>query len=132
MTQLLLNIDVPDIAAAGHFYVAAFELSAARRFGTGIVELSGWPVPVYLIPAEPGIIGAAHEPRRYPRHRTRIHADIIVDDLSAALSRAVAAGASVERPITEANFGKIAVPSDPFGLGFCLIRFSEQGYDSLL
>ena len=37
--RLLLNIDVPDLAAAEAFYVAAFGLNPARRLGDGVVEL---------------------------------------------------------------------------------------------
>jgi hypothetical protein len=46
---LLLNIDVPDIAVAERFYVAAFGLQRGRRFGEDFVELLGWPAPVYLL-----------------------------------------------------------------------------------
>ncbi len=41
----LLNIDVPDVAAAERFYTAAFGLTVGRRFGTDFVELAGWPAP---------------------------------------------------------------------------------------
>jgi catechol 2,3-dioxygenase-like lactoylglutathione lyase family enzyme len=44
--SFLLNIDVPDVAAAERFYVAAFGLRPGRRFGEDFVELLGWPAPV--------------------------------------------------------------------------------------
>ena len=47
--RLLLNIDVPDLAAAEAFYVAAFGLEPARRFGDGAVELLGAQMPLYLL-----------------------------------------------------------------------------------
>src|SRR5690606_18149591 len=47
--RLLLNIDVPDLAAAEAFYVAAFGLAPARRFGDAVVELVGAEAPIYLL-----------------------------------------------------------------------------------
>ena len=46
---MLVNIDVPDLAAAERFYVEAFGLAPTRRFGDDAVELSGWPAKVYLL-----------------------------------------------------------------------------------
>src|SRR5690606_14256459 len=47
--ELLINIDVPDLAAAEAFYTAAFELRPARRFGEDAVELLGANAPIYLL-----------------------------------------------------------------------------------
>lgn len=47
--KLLINIDVPDLAAAEAFYTAAFGLRPARRLGGGVVELLGAEVPIYLL-----------------------------------------------------------------------------------
>ena len=41
MPGLLINIDVPDLAAAELFYTSALGLTAARRFDADIVELTG-------------------------------------------------------------------------------------------
>ena len=43
VADLLVNIDVPDLAAAERFYVQAFGLKPTRRFGVEGVELTGWP-----------------------------------------------------------------------------------------
>jgi len=43
-TGALLNIDVPDLAQAEDFYIAAFGLHFGRRFD-GWTELLGLPVP---------------------------------------------------------------------------------------
>jgi predicted enzyme related to lactoylglutathione lyase len=128
---LLLNIDVPDLNAAESFFSAAFGLRAGRRFGADVVELLGWPVPLYLLEKEPGTRGAGDDLRRYDRHWTPIHPDVVVTDLDAALDRAVAAGALVECAPCAAPYGRIAMLADPFGNGFCLIEFNEQGYDAL-
>ena len=129
---LLLNLDVPDVAAAERFYVAAFGLRPGRRFDEDFLELLGWPAPVYLLRKAAGTPGAGEDKRRYERHWTPIHPDVVVDDLDAALARAAAAGAAIEHPATETRYGRIAMLADPFGHGFCLIEFNARGYDALL
>ena len=129
---LLLNIDVPDVETAEHFYTTAFDLKVGRRFGTDFVELVGWPATVYLLAKRAGTAGAGGDLRRYERHWTPVHADIVVDDVDAAVERAVAAGAKLEVPAKDAPYGRIAMLADPFGHGFCLLQFSERGYDALL
>ena len=129
---LLLNIDVPDVETALRFYTAAFGLKVGRRFGADFVELLGWPAPVYLLTKAAGTIGAGGDPRRYSRHWTPVHPDIIVDDVDAAVERAIAAGAKLEAPAKEAPYGRIAMLADPFGHGFCLLQFNALGYDALL
>ena len=129
---LLLNIDVPDLVAAERFYTQAFGLVVGRRFGADVVELMGWPVPVYLLAKVAGTIGAGNERRHYARHWTPIHVDVVVDDVDAACERARAAGAEIERAPSDVPYGRIAMLRDPFGHGFCLIAFSARGYDALL
>lgn len=130
--SLLLNIDVPEVETATRFYTEAFGLEVGRRFGDGFVELLGWPVVVYLLAKEAGTIGAGGEPRRYSRHWTPVHADIVVDDVDAAVLRAIGAGAKLETPARDTAYGRIAMLADPFGHGFCLLQFNERGYDALL
>ena len=55
-----------------------------------------------------------------------------VDDLEAAVARAEAAGARLERPIVARRWGRMANLGDPFGHGFCLLQFEGRGYDELL
>jgi len=130
--MILLNIDVPDVAAAERFYVEAFGLVVGRRFGTDFIELVGWAVPLYLLRKEPGTVGAGTQVRTYERHWTPVHADVVVQDLDAAIARAARAGARIEQGPQEVAFGRIARLADPFGNGFCLIEFSARGYDALL
>lgn len=129
---LLINIDVPDMAAAERFYATAFGLTVGRRFDADFIELLGWPTPLYLLRKDAGTTGAGADLRRYDRHWTPIHPDVVVEDLDAALVRAVAAGAVVEHPPRAAAYGRIAMLADPFGHGFCLIEFNAAGYDALL
>jgi predicted enzyme related to lactoylglutathione lyase len=129
---LLLNIDVPDVEAGVRFYTAAFGLKVGRRFGTDFVELLGWPAPVYLLTKAAGTVGAGGDLRRYARHWTPVHSDIVVEDVDAAVERAVAAGAKLEAPAKDTAYGRIAMLGDPFGHGFCLLQFNQKGYDALL
>jgi predicted enzyme related to lactoylglutathione lyase len=129
---LLLNIDVPDVETGVRFYTAAFGLEVGRRFGTDFVELLGWPAKVYLLAKAAGTVGAGGDLRRYDRHWTPVHADIVVVDVDAAVARAVGAGAKLEAPPKDAAYGRIAMLADPFGHGFCLLQFNRKGYDALL
>lgn len=129
--KLLLNIDVPDLAAAEAFYVAAFGLAPARRFGEDVVELTGAPVPLYLLHKAADSAADAPVDRDYTRHWTPVHCDVVVDDLEAALARALSAGAIREGAIREAAWGRIVQLADPFGHGWCLLEFRGRGYDEI-
>lgn len=132
---VFINIDVPDIAAGEAFYRQAFGLARGRRLGEDFLELSGWPVNVYLLRKEPGSPIAppgVRSPRRdYGRHWTPVHIDVLVPDLDAALARAIAAGATLEAPVGEEPYGRLALLADPFGNGVCLLELNERGYDAI-
>ncbi len=131
---LLINIDVPDIAAGEAFYTTALGLHVGRRFGPDFVELLGAPAPIYLLKKNAGTsIGpTGGDRRRYERHWSPIHPDFVVEDMDAAIERAVAAGAVQEGETCEAPYGKLAMFADPFGHGFCLIEFNTEGYDAIV
>jgi lactoylglutathione lyase len=129
--KLLLNIDVPDLAAAEAFYIAAFGLAPARRFGENVVELTGAPVPLYLLRKAADSAAYAPADRDYTRHWTPLHCDVVVEDLEAALARALSAGAIGEGAIREAVWGRIVQLADPFGHGWCLLEFRGRGYDEI-
>jgi len=60
-----------------------------------------------------------------------VHLDFVVADVEAAAARAVAAGATLERPIQDAPWGRMANLADPFGHGLCLLEFRGRGYDEV-
>jgi catechol 2,3-dioxygenase-like lactoylglutathione lyase family enzyme len=137
MPNVLINIDVPDLAAAERFYTTALELRVGRRLGPGAIELLGAEAPIYLLEAPAGSRAlpdaAAQDCRRdYARHWSPVHLDFLVANLDEAVARAEAAGARRERGIEVAAWGAIAGFADPFGHGFCLIELRGRGYDALV
>ncbi len=129
--KLLINIDVPELALAERFYTAAFGLRTGRRFGDDAVELLGADAPIYLLHKTAGTVGAGAVCRDYARHWSPIHCDVVVDDIDAAIARAVAAGAVQEGATRETVWGRIVQMADPFGHGWCLLQFIGRGYDEI-
>lgn len=133
MSSILINIDVPDIEKAIQFYTQAFDLKVGRRFDEDFIELLGFPSPLYLLKKDEGSLPsakAAHA-RTYKRHWTPVHMDVVVDSIETAIQKANSAGATQETETCKATYGKIAMFSDPFGHGFCLIQFTGRGYDEI-
>lgn len=129
--QLLINIDVPDLDAALNFYTRAFGLHVGRRLGADAIELLGGLAPIYLLQKPEGSNAAGTDTRRYARHWSPLHLDVVVQDLDAALHSALAAGARQEGDIRQAHWGRIAQIADPFGHGWCLLQFLGRGYDEI-
>jgi lactoylglutathione lyase len=132
MADLLVNVDVDDVARATEFYTQAFGLRVGRRLG-GVVELLGAPAPIYLLPKAAGTMpfAGAASPREYSRHWTPVHLDFVVENVETALSKAVAAGARRESEIFDLAWGRMALIADPWGNGFCLVQFIGRGYDAI-
>lgn len=131
--ELLVNIDVDDLDKALRFYTSAFGLQVGRRFGADGVELLGASSAIYLLvkPAGSRATQASSQVRDYGRHWTPVHLDLVVADIDAAVQRALSAGAILEAAVRSSNWGKIALMADPFGHGFCLLRFVGRGYDEI-
>jgi predicted enzyme related to lactoylglutathione lyase len=130
--NLSINIDVPDLRSATRFYVDAFGLRVGRRFD-GAVELLGAAVPIFLLAKSEGSLpfSGAAAGRSYVRHWTPVHIDVIVRDLEAAGARAAANGARGAGGVSEHSWGRMALFSDPFGNGFCLLELRGRGYDEM-
>jgi predicted enzyme related to lactoylglutathione lyase len=131
--NLLINLDVPDLDRAIHFYTSAFGLTIGRRFGAAGVELLGSPVAIYLLLKDPGTPAApaTTQHRSYERHWTPVHLDFVVDDIDAAVNEAISCGATLEQPVATQKWGRLALMADPFGHGFCLVQFLGRGYDEI-
>ncbi|WP_111413134.1 VOC family protein [Billgrantia lactosivorans] len=135
--EFLVNLDVDDLERGILFYVQAFDLELGRRFGDDGVELIGGPAPIYLLtkttgsPAYPAGEPVPGAQRHYTRHWTPVHLDVVVEDIDAAVERAIAAGAIQEQPIASETWGRLALMADPFGHGFCFVQFLNRGYDEI-
>lgn len=131
--QLLANIDVDDLEQAVRFYSSALGLRTGRRSGKDWVEMLGLSSPIYLLARASGTNASApiSERRGYHRHWTPVHLDFVVDDIEAAMQRAVSAGATLEGDTQTHAWGHIAHLADLFGHGFCLIQFLGRGYDEI-
>lgn len=132
--QLLVNVDVDDLERAIEFYTAALGLCLERRlFDGSVAEMVGASSKIYLMakPAGSPAWWRGTSLRDYRRHWTPVHLDFAVDEISAAVERAQAAGARLEGEIQSFSWGRQATLSDPFGHGFCLLQFSSGGYDAV-
>lgn len=126
---VLVNIDVPDLAAGRAFYETGLGFEFRRRLFDGrAAELQGGGIRLFLI-AAPADAPSAGPSRDYGRHWTPVHLDLTVADLPAAVARAEAAGARLERPVIRNAVCDLAPMADPFGHGFCLMRFHGADYD---
>lgn len=135
--DFLVNLDVDDLERGIDFYTQAFDLTVGRRFGDDGVELIGGPAPIYLLAKAPGSVAyavagsAPGAQRHYTRHWTPVHLDVVVEDIDVAVERAIAAGATQEKPTVTDSWGKLALMADPFGHGFCFVQFLNRGYDEI-
>ena len=132
--KLLVNIDVDDLEKAIAFYRNAFDLRLGRRlFGGTVAEMVGASTNIYLLTKPSGSSASPHASllRDYHRHWTPVHLDFEVEDVEATVERALAAGAKLEGKMQTFAWGRIAMMSDPFGHGFCLLQFIGRGYDEV-
>ncbi len=135
MREIRVCIDVDDLERAIEFYRDVFGLQPGRRLGNDWVEMLGATSTIDLLGTPAGsrpskALPEAH--RDFSRHWTPVHLDFVVDDIDAAVARASAAGASLDREIQERPYGRMANMADPFGHGICLLQMNEKGYDALL
>jgi catechol 2,3-dioxygenase-like lactoylglutathione lyase family enzyme len=133
--EIRICIDVDDLERGIAFYAQGLGLRTGRRLGEHWVELLGAGSTIDLLANPPGTapLGESHPQRRdYARHWTPVHLDFLVTGLEAAVQKLVTAGATLERPIQERKWGRMASLADPFGHGLDLLEFKGRGYDELL
>jgi len=132
--QIVVNVDVDDLEKAIEFYTAALGLRLGRRLFEGsVAQMLGATSTIHLLskPSGSTAVPNAALSREYRRHWTPVHLDFEVDDVSAAVERAICAGATLEGEIQSFAWGRLAVMSDPFGHGFCVLQFLGNGYDEV-
>lgn len=132
--EVRICIDVDDLERGIAFYVNGLGLKMNRRLGSDWAELTGASSPIDLLANPPGskAVESSTGARNYARHWTPVHLDFVVTDIDAAVARAVAAGAKLERPIQDRKWGRMANLADPFGHGLDLLEFQGRGYDAIL
>ena len=118
-----VGVDVPDLAEGRRFYAEAFGFEVIAEPYPGVVVLRAGEATITLLEKAEGSRPSPNttDARRYARHWTPVHLDLHVDDLKAALERAVKAGAVVEQQFGNPEHGSAAFCADPFGHGFCLL-----------
>lgn len=129
--QLLINIDVDDLAHGIGFYQHGLGLRLARKlFDGSVAEMLGGGAPIYLLAKAPGTRPSARADSRRGdhRHRTPVHLDFVVADLESAVERALEAGAELEDWPQDFAWGRQAKLSDPFGHGLCFTEWKGEGY----
>ena len=124
MLSVSVSIDVPDMAKGIRFYTDAFGFSKISEPYPGVAVLRAGGLTITLLEKREQTKPSpnAQDVRRYDRHWTPVHLDIHVDDLHAALDKAVEAGATKEQFFENAEHGSAAFCADPFGHGFCLLE----------
>ena len=133
--DIRICIDVDDLERAIAFYTQGLALRLGRRLGDDWAELLGGSSPIDLLANAPGTfpLGQSHRQRRdYARHWTPVHLDFVVQDIEAVARRLVTLGATLERPILDRRWGRMANLADPFGHGIDLLEFKGRGYDEIL
>jgi len=127
-----INIDVPELAPAIEFYTKALGLTHSRTLDDDVAELAGASATLYLLQKDPGTppVRQPAVDRDYHRHWTPVHFDLVVADVDAAATRALAAGAKQETGHVDWRGSRCITFGDPFGHGFCFIQFERNGtYD---
>lgn len=124
MISVSISVDVPSLAEGVRFYASAFGFSNSSEPLPGVVVLRAGNAEICLLERRAGSKASSYtrETRHYERHWTPVHLDIHVDDLKAALAKALGAGATQEQVFENPDHGSVAFCSDPFGHGFCLIE----------
>jgi uncharacterized glyoxalase superfamily protein PhnB len=130
MMRVIVNIDVPILAPAIDFYCNALGLKLNRIIEEDVAELIGASSVIYLLqnPAGSNPASTLTQVRDYSRHWTPVHMDFVVDDVTKATQRALAAGATQESDCIGWRGSKCITFSDPFGNGFCIIEFAGDTY----
>jgi predicted enzyme related to lactoylglutathione lyase len=120
--DVYVYIGVTELEYGITFYTKGLGLRFRRRLRANWVELEGASVPIFLL--------VSNRPRDFAGPWT-VHLDFVTDDLDAAVRQAQDAGAVLDRPLQEREWGRMANMTDPFGNSFDLIEFAPGGYDNI-
>jgi catechol 2,3-dioxygenase-like lactoylglutathione lyase family enzyme len=133
--EIRVCIDVDNLERGIAFYTQGLGLRPGRRLGNDWIELLGAGSAIDLLANAEGCtpLGQGNPQRRsYARHWTPVHLDFVVTGIDAVVENLVSRGATLERPIQDRRWGRMANLADPFGHGLDLLEFKGRGYDELL
>ena len=124
MLDIEICVDVPDLVRGVRFYEEAFGFSKVSEPYRGVAVLAAGSARLSLLEKREGTKPSPNteDMRRYQRHWTPVHLDFHVNDVKAALDRAMKAGATKELYFDNPDHGAAAFCADPFGNGFCLLE----------
>jgi predicted enzyme related to lactoylglutathione lyase len=113
-------IDVDDVDRAVEFYGRGLGLTVAEHHPDW-AQLTLESQTFWIMKVPPGADGPIA--RDYRRHWTPVHLDFVVEDIEAAVKRALAAGGRLDRDIVRNPArADIANLSDPAGNGIDLVE----------
>jgi predicted enzyme related to lactoylglutathione lyase len=113
-------IDVDDVGRAVAFYGQGLGLTIVEQHAEW-AQVKVGEQTIWIMKAGAGSDGIVR--RDYSRHWTPVHLDFHVDDIDAAVARAVAGGGRLDRAIIRhPERGDLANLSDPAGNGVDLVR----------
>lgn len=121
-------IDVDDLGNAVEFYSRGLGLTVVEQSASW-AQLKLSEQTFWIMKIAAGKVGPIQ--RDYRRHWTPIHLDFPVDDIDAAVERALGAGGHLDREITRqtepgGSGADVANLSDPAGNGVDLIQRHKQ------
>lgn len=117
--EFSICIDVDDVDRAVEFYGRGLGLTVVEHHSDWAqIKLGEQTFWIMKVPA--GAQGQIS--RDYRRHWTPVHLDFTVDDIDAAVKRAVDAGGKLEGEIQRGAKGALANMADPSGNGVDLFR----------
>lgn len=124
MFTIEICIDVPDLARGMRFYEEAFGFAKVAAPYPGVAVMKAGETSITLLEKRDQSKPSPNtsDVRRYERHWTPVHLDFHVDDVKAALDKALNAGAVKEMFFDDPKHGAAAFCADPFGHGFCLLQ----------
>ena len=116
-------IDVDDVDRAVEFYGRGIGLTVVEQHPDW-AHIKLGAQTFWIMKAPPGVQGPIS--RDYRRHWTPVHLDFAVDDIDAAVKRAVDAGGKLEGEIQRSAKGALANLVDPSGNGVDLVSSPKK------
>ncbi|HEY6394681.1 MAG TPA: VOC family protein [Candidatus Binataceae bacterium] len=121
--KMEICIDVDDVARAVEFYGRGLGLEIPEHQAEWAKAMLGEQV-FWIMKIPSGTAGPIS--RDYKRHWTPVHLDFQVDDIDAAVARAVKAGGKLDREIVRRPGNSLATLSDPAGNGIDLVERKKK------